>query len=296
MDIIVGIPAYNEEKNIASIIVKLKRITNKIIVCNDGSSDLTGDIAKELGVEVINHQKNLGYGASIRSIFLKAKEMNADMLVTFDGDGQHRIEDIQKVIEPIINKKCDISIGSRFLSEDSIDEIPDYRKFGIRMITKITNVSINEKLSDSQSGFRAYSKKALTEIHPSDQGMGISTEILIKASNKDLIIAEVPIRVLYEGDTSTHNAISHGASVLLSTIKYTSIEHPLKFYGIASLVFLSIGSGFILWTVQAYTQDGKIITNIALIGIGTLIVGVVLVITAILLYSLISVVRERNSL
>lgn len=296
MDIIVGIPAYNEEKNIASIIVKLKRITNKIIVCNDGSSDLTGDIAKELGVEVINHQKNLGYGASIRSIFLKAKEMNADMLVTFDGDGQHRIEDIQKVIEPIINKKCDISIGSRFLSEDSIDEIPDYRKFGIRMITKITNVSINEKLSDSQSGFRAYSKKALTEIHPSDQGMGISTEILIKASNKDLIIAEVPIRVLYEGDTSTHNAISHGASVLLSTIKYTSIEHPLKFYGIASLVFLSIGIGFILWTVQAYTQDGKIITNIALIGIGTLIVGVVLVITAILLYSLISVVRERNSL
>ena len=296
MDIIVGIPAYNEEKNIASIIVKLKQITNKIIVCNDGSSDLTGNIAKELGAEVINHQKNLGYGASIRSIFLKAKEMNADVLVTFDADGQHRIEDIQKVIEPIINKKCDISIGSRFLSEDSIDEIPDYRKFGIRMITKITNVSINEKLTDSQSGFRAYSKKALTEIHPSDQGMGISTEILIKASNKDLIIAEVPIKVLYEGDTSTHNAISHGASVLLSTIKYTSIEHPLKFYGIASLVFLSIGSGFILWTVQAYTQNGKIITNIALIGIGTLIVGVVLIITAILLYSLISVVRERNSL
>ena len=296
MDIIVGIPAYNEEKNIASIIIKLKQISNKIIVCNDGSSDLTGEIAKELGVEVINHQKNLGYGASIRSIFLKAKEMNADMLVTFDADGQHRIEDIQKVIEPIINNKCDISIGSRFLSEDSIDEIPDYRKFGIRMITKITNISINEKLTDSQSGFRAYSKKALTEIHPSDQGMGISTEILIKASNKDLIIAEVPIKVLYEGDTSTHNAVSHGASVLLSTIKYTSIEHPLKFYGIASLVFLSIGIGFILWTVQAYTQNGKIITNIALIGIGTMIVGVVLIITAILLYSLISVVRERNSL
>ena len=296
MDIVVGIPAYNEEKNIASIIIKLKQITNKIIVCNDGSSDLTGEIAKELGAEVINHQKNLGYGASIRSIFLKAKEMNTDILVTFDADGQHRIEDIQKVIDPIINKKCDISIGSRFLSEDSIDEIPDYRKFGIRMITKITNVSINEKLTDSQSGFRAYSKKALIEIHPSEQGMGVSTEILIKASNKDLIIAEVPIKVLYEGDTSTHNAISHGASVLLSTIKYTSIEHPLKFYGIASLVFLSIGSGFILWTVQAYTQNGKIITNIALIGIGTLIVGVVLIITAILLYSLISVVRERNSL
>ena len=264
MKIIIGIPAYNEEKNIASIIIKLKQISNKIIVCNDGSSDLTGEIAKELGVEVINHQKNLGYGASIRSIFLKAKEMNADMLVTFDADGQHRIEDIQKVIDPIINKKCDISIGSRFLSEDSIDEIPDYRKFGIRMITKITNVSINEKLTDSQSGFRAYSKKALIEIHPSDQGMGVSTEILIKADKKELRITEVPIKILYEGDTSTHNSVVHGTSVILSTMKFVSIEHPLKFYGVTGLGFLSIGLFFIVWTLQIFSESRQILTNITL--------------------------------
>ena len=109
MEIVIGIPAFNEEKNIASIILKLKKITNTIIVCNDGSSDLTSVIAEELGAIVINHSKNLGYGAAIRSIFLKAKEMNSDILVTFDADGQHRIEDIQIVTEPIIKEKVELT-------------------------------------------------------------------------------------------------------------------------------------------------------------------------------------------
>ena len=98
MNIIIGIPAYNEEKNIAVIITRLKKITDKIIVCDDGSSDLTSKIAEELGVMVIKHERNMGYGAAIRSIFLKAKNLDCDILVTFDADGQHRIEDISKVI------------------------------------------------------------------------------------------------------------------------------------------------------------------------------------------------------
>lgn len=288
----IGLPAYNEEKNIASIILKLQEISDKIIVCNDGSTDMTAQIAEKLGVTVINHPKNQGYGASIRSIFLKAKEMNSDVLVTFDADGQHRVEDITVVAEPIINNKADVVIGSRFLKEET--EIPEYRKFGIKIITKLTNASISENLTDSQSGFRAYSKKVLNEITPADYGMGVSTEILIKASKSGFKIAEVPIVVLYEGDTSTHNPVSHGASVLLSTIKYTSIEHPLKFYGITSLIFLSIGLSFILWTIQTYAEHRELITNVALIGIGTTVIGVVLLIAAILLYSLVSVVRESH--
>lgn len=291
----IGLPAYNEEKNIAAIILKLKEISKNIIVCNDGSSDLTAQIAESVGAIVINHTKNLGYGASIRSIFLKAKEMDADMLVTFDADGQHRVEDIQRVIEPVIKNNADIVIGSRFLKQEDSEEVPEYRKIGIKVITKLTNVSIKEKLTDSQSGFRVYNKKTLNEIMPSDSGMGVSTELLIKASSKNLRITEVPITILYEGDTSTHNAVSHGASVILSTIKYTSIEHPLKFYGISSMILLGIGITFILWTIQNYAEEHKIITNVALIGIGTTIVGVVLLITAILLYSLVSVVREKNT-
>ena len=295
MEIVVGIPAFNEEKNIASIILKLKKITNTIIVCNDGSSDLTNKIAEELGAIVINHSKNLGYGAAIRSIFLKAKEMNSDILVTFDADGQHRIDDIQQMIQPIIENKTDIVIGSRFLNKEK-DEVPTYRKVGIKIITKVTNVSIDQKITDSQSGFRAYSRQVLEKLSPSDVGMGISTEILIKSSKMGFKILEVPIKILYEGkNTSTHNPISHGTSVLFSTIKYTSIEHPLKFYGIPAVIFVMIGLSFTAWSIQVYAETGKIITNITLIGVGTTIIGVIFIITAILLYSLVSVVRERKN-
>ena len=288
-----GIPAFNEEKNIAAIITKLADITDTIIVCNDGSSDLTSDIAEKMGAFVINHEKNLGYGAAIRSIFLKAKELNGDILVTFDADGQHRIEDIEKVTKPIIDQEVDLVIGSRFLDE-SEKEVPQYRKVGIKVITKITNASIKKQLTDSQSGFRAYSKKVLNELNPSELGMGISTEILIKASSKNFRITEVPIKILYAGDTSTHNPVSHGSSVILSTIKYTSIEHPLKFYGIPSMILFIIGISFTYLSAEYYAEIGRLNTNLTIIAAGTVLIAVVLLITSILLYSLVSVVREKN--
>ena len=293
MKIIVGIPAFNEEKNIAVVITQLKKIVDKIIVCNDGSTDLTSKIAEELGVIVINHEKNLGYGAAIRSIFLKSKDLDGDILVTFDADGQHRVDDINKVINPIINGKSDLVIGSRFLDENE-KEVPRYRKVGIKVITKITNATIKKQLTDSQSGFRAYSKKVLTELNPSDAGMGISTEILIKASSKNFRISEVPIKITYSGDTSTHNPISQGSSVIISTIKYTSIEHPLKFYGIPSLIFFIIGLSFTYAATQYYAEIGRLNTNLTIVAAGTVLIAVVLLITGILLYSLISVVREKR--
>jgi len=232
LKIAIGIPAYNEEKNVASIIMKLEKITNQIIVCNDGSTDLTGEISKKMGAIVVNHPKNLGYGAAIRSLFLKAKELEVDVLITFDADGQHRVVDINTVLEPIKNGDADIVIGSRFLKDKSKKGMPRYREIGIKAITALTSASIEDKLTDSQSGFRAYNKKALDGIIPSDSGMGVSTEVLIKANKKGLKITEVPIEILYEGKTSTHQPVSHGLSVILSTMKFISIEHPLKFYGI----------------------------------------------------------------
>ena len=293
MKIIVGIPAFNEEKNIAVLITQLKKITDKIVVCNDGSTDLTSKIAEELGATVVNHEKNLGYGAAIRSIFLKSKNLDGDILVTFDADGQHRIEDVNRVIDPIINGESDLVIGSRFLDENE-KEVPKYRKVGINVLTKITNATIKKQLTDSQSGFRAYSKKVLNELNPSELGMGISTEILIKASAKNFRISEVPIKIVYDGDTSTHNPISHGSSVLLSTIKFTSIEHPLKFYGIPSMIFFAIGLFFTYLSAQYYTDIGRLNTNLTLVGAGSMLIAVVLLLTGILLYSLISVVREKN--
>ena len=293
MKITVGIPAYNEEKNIASIIVKLRDIADAIIVCNDGSSDSTSEIAKKLGAIVIDHPKNLGYGAGVNSIIKKSKELNSEILVTFDADGQHRIEDIKKVAEPIEQHDADIVIGSRFLDEAK-EKIPSYRKLGINIITKVTNSTLKEKITDSQSGFRAYSKDAISKLNISDIGMGISTEILIKASSLDLKIIEVPIIVNYDGNTSTHHPVSHGTSVLFSTIKYTSIENPLKFYGIPSIIFFIIGLSFTYLSVQYYTEIGRINANLTIIAVGTVLIAVVLLIAAILLYSLVSVVRENN--
>ena len=291
MKITIGLPAYNEEKNIASVITKLKKITDSIIVCDDGSSDMTSDISKNLGAVVISHKKNMGYGAALRTIFQKSVELDSDILVTFDADGQHRIEDINKILQPLENNEADVVIGSRFLDNES--KIPNYRKIGIKVITKVTNASLKKKLTDSQSGFRAYNKQALTQISPSEMGMGISTEILIKASNKGLRIAEIPITVLYHDNTSTHNPVSHGTSVLVSTIKFTSIEHPLKFYGIPSIIFLIIGSAFTYSAVQYYVEIGRLNTNLTVIGAGATLIGLVLLISAILLYSLVSIVREK---
>tara|TARA_Y100001936_G_C16092555_1_gene687791 strand:+ start:621 stop:1499 length:879 start_codon:yes stop_codon:yes gene_type:complete len=292
MKITIGIPAYNEEKNIASLILKLKKFCDTIIICNDGSNDLTGNIASELGVTVINHEKNLGYGAAIKSLFLKAKELNSDVLITFDADGQHRTSDISSIFHPIEEGISDIVIGSRFLKNDT-KGIPEYRKFGIKMITGITNLSIKEKLTDSQSGLRAYGKKALQTIEIKDNGMGVSTEILIKANSRGLKIVETPIKVNYEGETSTHHPVSHGTSVILSTIKFTSIQNPLRFYGIPGIIFLIIGLGFTAWTIQIYSIEQEIITNISLIGIGCIVLGTVLLMTAVILFSIVTVVREK---
>jgi glycosyltransferase involved in cell wall biosynthesis len=291
--IAIGLPAFNEEKNIASIITQLKKKYTLIIVCDDGSSDLTSEIAKEMGAIVVRHNTNLGYGAAIRSLFLKANELNCDILVTFDSDGQHKISDIENVIKPIQNKEANIVIGSRFLGNVE-GNLPTYRKLGIKAITNLVNSNTGNKITDSQSGFRGYDKKTLEKIVPSDSGMGVSTEILIKANKQNFKIIETPITILYKEKISSQQTLSHGTSVILSTMKFISIEHPLKFYGIPGILFLAIGLFFIMWTIHEFSMGGSIITNLAIIGIGSIILGSILTMTSIFLYSVVSVVRERR--
>ena len=293
MNITVGIPAYNEEKNISEIIKKLQKITNKIIVCDDGSSDSTAKIARDMGVLVVQHDTNLGYGAAIRSIFLKAREEKSEFLITLDSDGQHRIEDIQTILKPLQNKEADLVIGSRFLNDDG-KNVPSYRKVGIKLLTKLANTSLEDNITDSQSGFRGYSQKIIQNITPSESGMGVSNEILIKASKQGLKIVEVPIIILYDGNTSTHNPISHGSSVLISTLKFISMEHPLKFYGIPGIAFLSIGLVFLIFTVHLFTETRQILLSSAIMGVGSVIFGIVLIQSSILLYVMVNLIRKKK--
>ena len=292
MKIIVGMAAYNEEKNIASLIAQLQKFPYSIIVCNDGSSDMTGEIAERMGAIVINHKRNLGFGAALRSIFERANELNADVLVTMDADGQHNPQEIKDLLEPIEHDKADVVIGSRFSGKTS--EIPKYRILGIKAINKLTTSTSENKLVDPLSGFRAYTKKILREILPVDSGMGGSTEVLIKANQKKFRIIEVPIIVSYEGKTSTHDPVTQSFSFISSTMKFISIERPLTFYGIPGVAFLIVGLFFVVWTIQEFANTREVVLSLSILGIGATLMGTIFMVTAILLYTLVTVVRERR--
>jgi glycosyltransferase involved in cell wall biosynthesis len=293
LKIAAGIPAFNEEKNVGSMIVELLKFVDIVIVCDDGSNDNTSMIAKKMGAIVVNHERNLGYGAGIKSLFLKARELGVDVLVTLDADGQHRPKDVLTVLEPIKKHETDIVIGSRFLDQNQ-QQIPSYRKAGIKIITKLANTTLDKTITDSQSGFRAYNSNVLSEIIPLEHGMGVSNEILIKANKKGFTISEVPIVVSYQGDTSTHNPVSHGASVIFSTLKIISIENPFKLYGIPGSIFLAIGLFFTVLTIQDFTETKQMLLSTAIIGAATIIFGTILLMTAIILYSVVNVIRERK--
>jgi len=292
--IVAAIPALDEEKAIAKVVIKSMMHVDKVIVCDDGSRDMTGEIARRLGAEVIRHDRNMGYGAALASLFERAREMGADVMVTLDADMQHNPEDIPRLVKPILNGEADIVVGSRFLDEGD-KEVPKGRRFGIKVITKLANAASYKELTDAQSGFRAYSRKAIELITPTEQGMGASTEILLRAKEKGLRIKEVPIKVNYDVEKpSTHNPLYHGLDVVLSTVKHISIRHPLLFYGFPGALALVIAIVFWIWTFQIFAATRQVVTNIVLIAIGATIVGLMLLTTAMILWVLVSVIREAQ--
>lgn len=211
--IIACIPAFDEEKNIEKVILETSKFVNKVIVCDDGSKDLTTEISRRLGAEVIMHKRNLGYGSALRSLFRRAREINPDIMVTLDADGQHDPSYIERLIWLIKEELVDICIGCRFLNT-SDDTTPLHKKIGI----KIVNMFSGLKVMDSTSGFRAYSRLALFSLMPTEEGMGATTELLIKAKQKNLRILEVPVRITYELG-SINNPLLLGLDILTSTIR-----------------------------------------------------------------------------
>ena len=284
------IPAYNEETSISDVVKRSLPHVDKVVVCDDGSSDKTAIIAREAGAIVIS-QTNQGYGAAISSLFDYARKENAQIMVTLDGDGQHNPDQIPLLINTLTTHNVDVVIGSRFLDDST--KASGYRKTGIKIITSASNYGTNIKVSDSQSGFRAYSKDAIDAIHPTEQGMSVSTEILLKISNKGLSMAEVPITISYEGDTSEENSLKHGVGVLVNTIKYVSIKHPLQFYGVPGLGLIIVG--LILGGVflDAYLNDQTIFYGSLLGSVILFLLGAILSVTAIILFSMANLIRDR---
>jgi len=238
---VAGIPAYNEEKTIAKVILLARKHVDQVIVCDDGSTDLTGQIAQGLGAVVVRHRRNLGYGAAIRSLFEQAESLKADVMITLDADGQHDPEDIPKLLKPIEKNEADIVIGSRFL-EKTRNEMPMYRRVGVKLLTKMSNGALKDKISDAQSGFRAYNKRAIRNLELREDGMGVSAEILMKAGRENFTVVEASVGISYKGiKTSTHNPFRHGLDVMSTIFRLVAYERPLEFLGIPGTVLFLAG-------------------------------------------------------
>jgi glycosyltransferase involved in cell wall biosynthesis len=293
--ILIVVPAYNEEGSIGEVIQKVRATYPEVLVYDDGSTDETANIAEKNGAMVIRNSRNRGYGRALNTLFQHALVMNVDIVVTIDSDGQHDPNQIPNLIQPLLDNRADVVIGSRFLTDDDKLNVPKYRQFGIKTITKFAQAGCFDRITDATSGFRAYSTNSLKKLHLTENGMAIATEILLKADQCNLRLLEVPITTTrYDiKDSVTHGPIKLGWSVISHVLKFLSFKHPLLFYGIPGLIFL-ICSAFIMYiSLDLFSSTRYISTNMIIISIGFAILGILLLATSAIVYTIISLFRGQ---
>ena len=286
--ILVCIPSYNAESTIEEAIEQCKKFATKILVINDGSSDNTEEIARKAGADIVTHKKNRGYGGAIKTGLEEGLKRNARVTITFDADLQHDANDIPKIIEPILSNHADIVIGSRFLEES--DDVKPYRKFGIKLITKLVNSFSGNNIKDAESGLRAYSLDSLKTIVPTleTEGMGMSAEILLKAAVSKLKIVEVRRKEMYPENvqTSSQNPLKHGLTVVLTIFKLVIETKPLLAFGIPSIIFF-IGSIISsVFVIDFYNAVGRLPLGLTVFTVLLVSIGFFLLLAAMILYVL----------
>ena len=284
--IVAGMPMYNEEETIGTVVTMALKYVDAVICIDDGSSDSSARIAEKCGAIVIRHRVNRGYGGALKSLFIKAKEINADALVVLDSDGQHETSDIPKLLEPIILGQADFTIGSRFINGGGGTDMPAYRRLGIKVITAASNLSSDLGIKDTQSGFRAFSRSAIERLRFDSEGMELSLEMLEDAHDKNLRIQEVPTIIRYDVPKgSNFTAVSHGFTVLSWALLSLSQKKPLLVLGIPGLGLLATGAAMGLNLAQGVTGqiDNYIGTGLSAVWIGVL--GLSLMATGLVLQS-----------
>jgi len=287
----VVIPAYNEEKNIAAVIIGAQRHADLVLVCDDGSDDLTLEIAARLGATLITHKMNMGYGAALRSGFEEALQTEAKFIVSIDADGQHDPADIPRLIEPLVAGSADIVIASRF--REGRSATPGYRKVGIDIINSVVQ-SKKIGITDSQSGFRAYTNEALRRVLPAEMGMSASTEILLKARESGLRIQEISSVIRYDSNFSKRNPLMHGLDVLFGHLKQLTFRHPLMLYGIPGAIITGTALVAVLFLLQLFNAEGYFSVPLALLAVGLGIVGALFITVALIVWTMVSLFRERR--
>ena len=284
------VPAYNEEHKLPTLIKELFQYVDKVIVCDDGSTDKTTDAAEKAGATVIVHGNNMGKGAALKSMFNYVKDLNFEALVTIDGDGQFLPSEIPRLVEPIKQNKYDVVIGYRFADA----EMPGYRKFGNKLLDKLTNAASDLPFRDTQSGYRAYTKKAIRQISFTAKGFGADSEILVSASRHALRIGEEKVTVKYDtgGATSTRHPLAHGTDVIALLLELIAVKHPLAYLGLPGLFLVIIGVLFSVVVISLFNETRYFSVPNTLLSFGSLFIGILLILTAVILFAISRLLRR----
>ncbi|HIH97015.1 MAG TPA: glycosyltransferase family 2 protein [Thermoplasmata archaeon] len=187
------IPAFNEEKSIAIIVQETKKYVDQVLVVDDHSTDNTGKVAKLHGATVIYHSRNKGVGAAMKTGIAYAKKLKPNIVITIDADGQHRPKDIPRLTQPIIAGEADFVLGSRFLDGQSMN-MSQIKKVGNMLITFITSLLAGVKLTDTQTGFRAFNRKVLLSLDLVSD-FTYTQEMILVICYRGFRCAEVPVQM-----------------------------------------------------------------------------------------------------
>jgi len=270
-DVLIGVPAHNEHDHIGGVVCEARKYGHVLVYC-DGCTDSTADRAYAAGADyVVEGNPNLGYGGSLSNIFRFAKDHDYEKLVILDGDGQHDPHQIPQFIQGVTY--ADVIIGNRFLGSHNT---PAYRQLVIKTINAVLGVG------DSQCGFRAYSRKAIEAIKVTDYGMGASLEILNRAKEHGLSLAEVPCNIVYEDTQHSTSTFKHG-KMLAETLFWSLVwGKPLTVLVTPALALGGYGLYALFKTAYLYQSINTFSIGLATVGVGALMMGLLLFIAAII--------------
>lgn len=218
--IVACIPAYNEEKTIATIASRAHEYVNKVIVCDDGSTDNTRKTMQGLDIIVKHHCERMGKGLALKTLFKAAKDIDADIVVTLDSDGTHLPEEIPQLLKPLLesSSRTDMVVGSRFLNHAQVTTSA-LNNMGNRLFNILTFLLTGRRLTDTQSGFRAFKKELLESIAIHSVGYEVESEITIKIIKRGFKIMEAPIRCGKSYRVSRLRSFRDGFKIFTTIIK-----------------------------------------------------------------------------
>jgi glycosyltransferase involved in cell wall biosynthesis len=294
LKVMVGIPCYNEEVAIGSLALRAAHYADEVVVLDDGSTDKTAEVARLAGARVLVHDVNMGKGAALRDLFQYATGAGFDIIVIIDGDGQHNPDDIPELVGPLLRDEADVVNGSRYLSGE-VGTTPRYRRFGQVILDRVIHFGLNGDvtITDTQSGFRAFSIKTAPFFRFNSDELTIDSEMLIDAANAQLRIKEVNIGVRYDVGRSSKHPISHGLQVLTGVLRSIEFNSPLLAFTVPGLILVAVAAGLAVFVIQAYSIVGYVVIGPTLLMLLLTVVGTFLVFTGIILHSVSALADSR---